>query len=173
MHSRRGFSLIEALVYTAILGVVSIFVVNSILLIIKSFNNYQLTNQASMAGEVAMERITREIRLANDIDKTNSVFNVNPGRLSLLTINPDTQAPTTIDFFISGSALMIKEGGDSPSILTPANVVLANLIFREVATSTNFVSKAVKIEMEIRSSRGNYQKSVKFYDTTVLRGSYR
>ena len=172
MNSRGGFSLVETLIYVAILAAVSIFIVNSILMITKSFNNYRAWRNVNAAGEAAMERMVREIKLADSINMGTSVFDSNPGHLALNTIDPDTEAATTIEFYVSGNALMIKEGVQSGAVLTPSSVELMNLIFREVATSTDTKSKAIRIEMEIRSGTGNYQKTARFYDTAILRRSY-
>ena len=162
----------EMLIYAAILAVVSIFVVNSILMIVKSFNNYRTWRYVNASGEAAMERIVREIKLADSINAGTSVFDSNPGRLVLNTIDPDSESATTIEFYVSSSSLMVKEGGATGVTLTPSAVNLTNLIFREVATSTNAKSKAIRVEMEIRSGEGIYQKTAKFYDTAILRRSY-
>ncbi len=172
MNYRKGFSIVEMLIYAAILASVSIFVVNSILMIVKSFNNYRAWRYVNVSGEAAMERITREIKLADDIQESTSVFDSSPGSLVLNTIDPDTESATTMEFYVSDSSLMIKEGGAAGVALTPSAVNLTSLIFREVATSTNTKSKAIKIEMEVRSGEGIYQKTEKFYDTAVLRRSY-
>lgn len=172
MNSRKGFSLVEMLIYAAILAVVSIFIVNSILMITKSFNNYRAWRNVNAAGEAAMERMAREIKLADSINAGTSVFDSNPGRLSLNTIDPDTETATTIEFYASGNILMVKEGVQSGVVLTPSGVELTNIIFREVAVSTNTKSKAIRIEMEIRSGTGSYQKTARFYDTAILRRSY-
>ncbi len=160
-------------IYVAILGMVSIFVVNTILIIIKSFNGFRASSDLNTNGEIAMERMVREIRLADDVDSAISVFDINPGHLILNTIDPNTELATTIEFFASTTALMIKEGSQSAIALTSENVELVNLVFREVATSTDLKSKAVKIEMEIRSKRPNFPKAAKFYSTIVLRRSYQ
>jgi len=173
MNRQRGFSLIETLVYTAILAAVSIFIVASILMITRSFNNYRVWQQTSVAGEMAMERMVREIRLADNIRKTTSVFDSSSGHLSLDTIDIDTEAATTIDFYASSTALAIKKGGQNAANLLPADISLTSLIFREVATSTNTKSKAIRIEMELRGGRGTYQKTLRFYDTAILRRSYQ
>lgn len=158
-------------IYVAILGMVSIFVVNTILIIIKSFNGFRASSDLNTNGEIAMERMVREIRLADSIG-AGSVFDSHPGHLILNTIDPNTELATTIEFFASTTALMIKEGSQGAIALTSENVELVNLVFREVATSTDLKSKAVKIEMEIRSKRPNFPKAAKFYSTIVLRRSY-
>lgn len=172
MNFRRGFSLVETIIYVGILAAFSIFLINSILLIVKSFNNYKSWQRINAGAEVAMERMTREIKLADSINGL-SVFDISPGRLVLNTINPDTEAATTIEFYVFGTSLMVKEGSQAGVSLTPSNTEIASLIFRVVAASTDLKSKAARIEFELRSSGARYQKTEKFYDTAILRRSYQ
>lgn len=168
---KKGFTLIEAVIYVAILAVVSVFAVNSVLLMIKTFGNYRVLRNLNTSGATAIERITREIRLADDVDGS-STFGTGLDHLILSTIDPFTENPTIIEFYASSSELMVKKGGGEEISLTPGNTELINLTFRELATTTNTISKAIKIEMELKSTRGNYQKTAKFYNTAVLRRSY-
>lgn len=164
-----GFSVMEMLIYIAILAVISVLAVNSILIIIKSFNQYRLLRFINAAGQMSMERIIREIRLAGDIDETGSVFDIHPGRLKLNTVDPDTETSTTMEFFVSSDVLMLKKGETNAIPLTSDNVSLANLTFRKISASS---AKAVKIEMEIRSENGDFSKAEKFNNGAVLRKSY-
>jgi len=161
MIDRRGTTFLEILIYTGIVALVSILVINSILIINSSFNSYRLTKYVNLSAATAMERMTREARLADTISEA-SVFDSHPGCLVF----------DSTEFFALSSQLMIKVGSDDSVALTPQGVEVSNLIFREVATSTNLHSKAIRIEMELSASRGKYEKSVKFYNTIVLRGSY-
>lgn len=172
MFSKKGFSLMEMVIYTAILAVFSVLVISSLLGMMKSFNGYRVSRYINFAGSVAMERITREIRLANDVAVVESVFETHPGALKLNTIDPVSEIATTIEFFASSTQLMVKEGADTAVILTPMALELTNLVFREVATSTNLNSYAIKVEMELKGERGNYEKTTKFYNTVLLRRSY-
>lgn len=164
-----GFGIMEILIYISILAVVSVLTVNSILLVIKSFNQYRLSRLINSAGQMSMERVIREIRLAGDIDDTESVFGVHPGRLKLNTIDPDTETPITMEFFASSGVLMLKKGEAGAIPLTSDNVSLNSLIFRKISSPA---SEGIKTEMEIRSERGALSKTEKFNNSAVLRKSY-
>jgi len=161
MLFKKGTTLIELLIYTAILAAVSVFMISSILITIKSFNDYRLSRNISVSAASAMERMVREVRQASDVSGAG-VFDVSPGHLVL----------DTAEFFADSGRLVIKNAGGN-TYLTPQDLIVSNLIFREVATSTNQVSKAVKIEMELTGGQGSYAKSEKFQTTVVLRGSYK
>ena len=168
----NGFSLIETIIYTAILAVTTIFVVSSLLKTVSAFNSFRVSKKINASAIGALEKMTREIKSADQVDKINSVFDTNPSKLIINKTDPNTGAPAVIEFSVSNSRLTIKKDNDAPIALTSSGTEVINLIFRQVATSTNQRSEAIKIEMTIKSGYGNYQKTENFYDTIVLRGSY-
>ena len=166
----KGLTLIETIIYAAIFALISILVINAILMMTESFNVFRVARNINNSSEVAMERMTREIRWADDINVAESVFGSNPGRLVLNTIDPATGLATTTEFFVLNGALMIREGASDAQPLTSYKTEVTNLIFKQIAGSS--VSKAVKIELELQSGRGNFQKKEKFYNSVILRRSY-
>ncbi|MFC1757006.1 PilW family protein [Patescibacteria group bacterium] len=155
---KNGFTLVEILIYIAILAVVSVVIVNSLLVMMKSFHGYRIARFVNVNGAMAIERVVREIRFAGDIGE-ESILDVSPGKLVF----------GDLEIFVSNSELMLKDGDADAVSLTSDKVQVENLVFKEIETIN---SKAVKIEVEFKSSRGTYQKTAKFYDTVVLRGSY-
>lgn len=165
-----GFTLIEIIIYTAILALIFALVVNSLAVVIKAFNQGRLAIKINNSAEVAMDRMVREIRAAYDID-ANSELDSHPGRLILITdslIIPGST--TTLEFYLDLGRIMVEEEGDFVEALTSSDLTVTNLIFRQITAPS--MSKAVKIEMEIQGSSGNYQKTENFYNTAILRKSY-
>ena len=153
---KKGFTLIETIIYTAIIAAIFILVVNSLSIVIKAFNQGRVAIKINNSAEVAMERMTREIRFAYDIDGSSD--------LSHLVLNTD------VEFYLDSGKIMIIDRGANAVALTSDDLTVTNLIFRQINSSS--VSKAVKIEMAIQGSSGNYQKTENFYNTAILRGSY-
>ncbi|MEK7142528.1 MAG: hypothetical protein AAB818_03010, partial [Patescibacteria group bacterium] len=60
----NGSSLIETLIYAAILGMVAVFTTNSLLVIMKSHSSVKLSRDLNFSASTAMERMTNEIRMA-------------------------------------------------------------------------------------------------------------
>ncbi|MBU3925874.1 type II secretion system GspH family protein [Patescibacteria group bacterium] len=170
MKNKQGMSLIEVIFYTAIIAIVFILVVNSLSIVIKAFNQGRVSIKINNSAETAMERMTREIRFAYDVDDS-SVLGSSPGHLVLNTYSTSSPEVTTlIEFYIDSGKLMIKEGDMTADQLTSSDLSVTNLIFREIIASS--ISKAVKIEMTLQGSSGNYQKIENFYNTAILRKSY-
>jgi len=153
---KKGFTLIETIIYTAIIAVIFILVVNSLSIVIKAFNQGRVAIKINNSAEVAMERMTREIRFAYDIDGSST--------LDHLVLNTD------VEFYLDSGKIMIIDRGASAVALTSDDLTVTNLVFRQINSSS--ISKAVKIEMAIQGSSGNYQKTENFYNTAILRGSY-
>ncbi len=166
-NKKHGFTLVEMIVYIAFFAVLSILAVNATLIVMKSFYSIRLTQNINQSATVGLERMSREIRNAYEIDTVNSTFATNPGRLTLRT-KDSSGANTTIEFYVNGNQLFIKEGNVDKGSLMTKNAVLTNLVFRQIANPN---SRAVKIEMTIRDTRGAMQKDVNFYNTIILRGS--
>ncbi len=172
LGKNKGFSLLETVVYVTLLAILSISVVNTIIVTVKATPSLKVTQNINYSSGLVMDRLTREIRTAYDIDLVNSTFDASLGRLTLKTTQTD-ETLTTIEFYISNGVLNVKEAGIDQGSLISQDTQIKNLIFRQVNTNN---SKAVKIELEIESKLGqlpqNKQKSATFYNTVILRGSY-
>lgn len=165
--ARRGFTLVEMVIYVAFLAILSILAIEATMVVMKSFYTLRITNNINQSATVALERMSREIRNAYDIDAAQSTLGANPGRLTLKTKDLGG-SNTTVEFYTSGNQIRIKEGGIDKGSLMTKNTIITNLVFRQI-TTTN--SKAVKIELTLRDAYGALQKDSNFYNTIMLRGS--
>ncbi len=168
MHS--GVSLLEAVLYVALLGLVLVMIVNVLLILSRGRASLVASKNINNSAITTMERLTREIREAAEIKEAvgESVFNTNPGELWLES--PDTTGiATTTRFYLSGGKLFISKNGSTLGALTVNGTTVAGLVFRKIDTST---STAIKVELQLRSGSGAASHTENFYTTTVLRGSY-
>lgn len=163
-NSKKGFTLVEMLVYVAILSVLSVVVINTSLSLARSYNSLKVSRNINSAAIISFERMTRDIRLATNVDTSTSTLNSHPGRLGL-----EIGTATTSHYYLDGTTLRVIENGVDAGALTTGDVEITNLIFRTVTDNT---LQAVKIEMTIESTLGNTTKTEKFYDFVTLRGTY-
>lgn len=159
----KGFSLIEMIVYVSILSVIFVIVVNTLLIVSRSYSSIKISLDINNSATVSVERMIREIRKANSVNLAQSTLDSNPGRLVLNTTD-DAGLPLIVDFYLEDDTLKLKEGGVFSGDLTDG-VDVTNLVFRSISNGT---SEAIKIEMEL----SNGSKNKIFYNTAVLRGSY-
>ena len=84
--STRGFSLIETLIYVAILAFVTLGIINTLLLMGKSWVAINASRNVTVSAESALEILTREIRGALSVDQASSIFS-GTGTSSVLVLN--------------------------------------------------------------------------------------
>jgi type II secretory pathway pseudopilin PulG len=165
-----GYTLIETIVYAAILSMVVVLVIGSLLIITRSLSDVRASRDIIITAEIALERISREIRLADSIDQSGSIFGSHPGYLKLNTIDSDTGASTTIEFFLDGSDIKVQKGENMAETLNTGNVSVSRLVFYRINASST--SEAVRTEIEFRTSNSSGEKREEFFNTIILRRSY-
>lgn len=167
--NNRGFTLLEVIIYVGILGMVSVFVINTILITSTSFAKSRVKRNLTVQAGEAMERMLREIRLASSVNTGSSVLGSNPGRLFLNTaVSATNTASITREFFLSGSTLVMREAGSADIHLT-SETDITSIIFRRITTAE---SEAVRVEMAAEDGFNKTKSSANFYGTAILRGAY-
>ena len=166
---KNGYSIVEILVYLAIFTALSVLVINSFIIILSSFNITNMNRKLLESGSMSMDRISREIRQAKNIDITNSSLGSNPGTLQLNSTDSSGN-PMTIKFVKENGNLNLYKNGSLGGNLLGNNLLLTYLTFDRIVTPK---SEAVKIKMTLQYSGKNTTKSENFYDTIILRGGYQ
>ncbi|HJN62668.1 MAG TPA: type II secretion system protein [Candidatus Paceibacterota bacterium] len=164
----KGFTLIEMIVYVAILSIVFVLIINTLLIITRSYKSIKLTNDINNSASISLERIIREVRAAESVNTSSSILGSNPGKLVLNTTN-NLGAPLVLDFYVENNSLKLNKNAVLSGVLTKDNVEVTGLIFRHITSSS---SQAVKIELTLTGTERNTTKIDSFYSTAVLRGSY-
>ena len=164
-NSIKGYSIIEILVYLAIFTIISIVVINLFITTISSFNITNINRKLLEAGQVSMERITREVRQAKNIDVANS--SSDSLQLNSTNISGDSQV---VKFTSESGKLNLYQDSSLIGNLLPENINMTSLIFRRITTAKG---EAVKIEMTLQYSVGKNTKYENFYNTIILRGEYQ
>jgi Tfp pilus assembly protein PilW len=166
--STKGYTLIESLVYLAIFTALSILVINSFLLALRSFSSTRTNRDLLESGATVLSRISREMRSATAIDLSNSTLGSHPGVLQLKGVDGSGVAQT-VKFSVSGNAINMYKNGTLVDTLTSTNIKVDNLLFRRITTVKG---EAVKIELMLEDTRSKTVRTEKFYDTVILRAEY-
>lgn len=165
----KGFTLIEALVYIALLTVMFLGVVKTLTLLSTSYRKVEAVRSLETSAIISMDRILRVTKDATSIDTAQSSFNVSSGVLALNGLDANS-TPVSISFSLSGGRIMLAENGVNLGPLTTGDTNVTSLIFRQYSTTT---SSAVKVEMIMtNASSAPFSTTRNFYGTAVLRGSY-
>ncbi|OGZ96033.1 MAG: hypothetical protein A3I44_00045 [Candidatus Sungbacteria bacterium RIFCSPLOWO2_02_FULL_51_17] len=165
-------SLVELVVYGALLAVISVFVVNTIVMATRVISEVRAERAITTNGELIMQKIIREARQATSLN-ASSTFNVDPGDLSLTTIvSPTDYTETTADFYTDAAGdVYYKKGSAASALLNSEDVSVSTIVFRKIFTATS--SEGVRVELTLQATASaRYVISRNFFGTAILRGSY-
>ena len=170
---KKGFTLIEVLIYIAVLVVIITAVSAFFLWGIRSNSKTRVMRETLDNSTRAMEVLTREIKEAFSIYTETSTFDSNPGQLSLETTKylPTGESTTYIDFYLCNDQLCLKKESQDPVALTSDKVKVTNLVFSRVITN-EIPSVQVNLTVDYNDLTGQpeYQASVNLTSTISLRG---
>mgnify|MGYP001612189515 CR=1 FL=1 len=165
IEKNRGVSLLEILIYVAILASILVVVINTLISLNGSFVGIRLSKEVNTSAVTAFDRITNEVRKAKSIDQSASVFGVNPSVLMLSTTD-DGGNPTTVIFSINNGQLHIARGGLDIGALTADNVTVTDF-------TVNFIdagrSGVVTATLGLTGTRGKRIISETFRTAEVTR----
>lgn len=170
LKNKKGFTLIELVVYIALVALVAIVTTNTILILNRVVVTLRLERRLASSAETSLRRMARELNLATDI-YASSTLNFSPGILSLNSLESETDAsPKDVMIYVSSGALTLRRSTDPPAALTGSGVTVTNLVFRQILNAAT--SKAVKVGLTLRAASGKASTTRNYYLTKVLRGSY-
>ena len=160
-YRQMGFTLIEMLVYLGIMVVITITLVQSFIIVLKSnrfsFSDYVLRN----SGYSIMENIIRETRFSKNVSYDSN---------TLQLIQSDGNV--VIFFKDADGRLKLSEGITTQTdrgFLNSKGTKVINLFYNIINTGK---SKALKINLVLETEIGGQNRSENFYSTIILRNSY-
>ena len=168
INLQSGYSIVEIIIYIAVFAVLTTVVMNSFIVLTSFYNQNRTHHDLLENGNSVMERLSREIRTANNIRTGTSTLGSNPGVLDLDSVDSSNNTQT-VKFSTTNGALNLAVNGTSVGNLLGPNIQVTSLVFRKI-TTTN--STAVKIEMTLKDTKDATNLVENFYDTIILRGGY-
>lgn len=156
-RNKQGYTLLETLIYTAILAAIIILVTTSAIYIFRFFGVVRIERRLSLEADTALETMVREIRNASSVDLSASAFNSNPGVLAL----------NSATFSLSGGKLKISKDGQIDNLTN--NVSVTNFIVYRAASN---VSTLITIRMTLEAGNGALRRSHNYFASAVTRASY-
>ena len=160
-QNQSGFTLIETIFYIVLLAVFSVVIINTLLVMTRSFREVAVQRDIVNASSI-MERITREIKQAS------SVNTISTNNLVLNTTDTNNES-ITLEFDFADGDIEILEDSSSLGNLNSDKISIDSLTFEQITSSA---SVAVKVSLVVSSTRDSEDRGFGFYDTLVLRGSY-
>ena len=162
LSAQAGYATLELLFYIAFLVVLSLVVINSMIVMARSFKETALQTELVQSGNI-MERIGREIRNSYDINS------ISVSDLKLNT-KDNVGANKTVEFLLNNSDIQLLENNVLTGNLNTPNIIVTALSFTKITTTKG---KAVKVSLTLKSTNDPSGSLQNFYDTIVLRGDYQ
>ena len=160
--NQSGLSLVEVMIYSALLAVFATAVISSLIVFMRSFAELRTNQLLFQNGQTAIERMSREIRAAASVGTSTSVFGSSPGILAL-----NESATSSVSFYVNAGAIALGKNGAYYGSLTNSSAVsIESLIFRKISTPKG---DAIKIELSIKDITRENGRVENFYDTIALR----
>lgn len=127
----KAFTLIEYLIYVALLTILTLTVASLLAQFIALTKKTIALREIQDSARTALALMAQEVKQAKGIYTPTSVFGTSPGQLSLETKNdlPAQELSTYVDFYVDGQGIYQKHEGQNPTRLTSKNVQIKNLTF--------------------------------------------
>ena len=128
-QNNNGFTLIEMMIYLSLMTLITLVVIQSMVVVLRSNRNSFADTNIRNAGYGAMEGMVREIRASDSIATTSD---------GVLIMNQSNPTANIVQFSISSDSELNFYGGISTSTmvligpLTPKDVLVKNLIFTPI-----------------------------------------
>ena len=152
--NKKGFTLVETLIYVAIFALVSTALISFILNILNIHAKNYVEQEVEANARMALDIISGRIRAASDINIGTSVFGSDPGLISLAMADV-SKNPTIIDLSADNGTLRIKEGTSAYVNLTSSGVKITNLVFTHLSQTALRDNIRVEITVEYNNSSGD------------------
>lgn len=165
-NRKKGFTLVEVLLYVAAVTVIFSGVTGVSFLILQSRIKTQVMNEVNYQGEQVVQLISQEIRNAEVIN--------NPDKQSeslILSVDSIDLTKNPVVFKKSGNKIVIEEGGSGEVDLTNSQLIVSDLEFQNngLENAPDSVQFKFKLDFNNLEGRNEYKYSKYFYGTASIR----
>lgn len=154
-EGRDGFTLFEAVISIALLLLVISSFGGFVISMMSTSTKVQSAQEVQGNARMALDAIAVRIRGASDINDASSVWDVDPGVLSLAMADP-IKNPTLISLDHDDGTLVIQEGGAPPIALTSSAVNIQALQFTRYTHDGGKGVIGVQLTLSTRSQSDAY-----------------
>lgn len=162
----KGVSFIELVIYIGMMAIILSAIGSFIYSNNKLKNRNQAMAEVDQGASEIMEIMTQLIRNANSIN-----FPTEGSSSNSLSINTENSSDNPTVFELSGTNLIIKEGGNEGVDLNSDKVEIVNLNFKNMGNAGGKASIAIQFEMNYSDAgtREEFNYSKFFYEAASLR----
>lgn len=147
LNKKKGFTLIETLIYVAIISLIMGAFISYSISITNLRNKTYVMQEVQANARMAMEVISNYLRIADAVNMTSSTFDIDPGVLSLSMVS-STLNPVVFLLDQDDGVLQMSVGGGEPNNLTSDEVKVTELTFFNFSGSSNKENIGISITVE-------------------------
>lgn len=160
--SQAGFSLLELLIYIAILSALSVGLISVFVSINRGRGNIQARTTVNSAIRFAMEKVSQDVRLATAVATPSTTASAS----SSLQL---TVSGATVRYCVTSGVLRRQVGGtctSSSEAMTPSTVTVQTPVFTKYANTNTVLSKTVtSIEINLQAVYNSNSPDFQFSET--------
>ena len=160
-NRRKGFSLVEIIIYLGILSVLSIGSITFLISLSGFVKEYRVETALYRSTSNVLEQVEATLRQADTFDATSVTNDATNGKLVL------KNGAVTTSYIRNGTALELWVGGVNKGNLLNNGVTVTNFtVYKYVTVSGAFV----RVRLDLQGTVSGITKSVTLYDSSVIRG---
>jgi type II secretory pathway pseudopilin PulG len=166
LRTSKAFTLIEAVVYIAVFSLLVTAVGSLVLWTIRSNNKARAMRETADAMRRALDVISREVRQARSVYTPT----VAADQVSLETLDlPEGEVVSFVDLYRCGTRLCVKREGQTAEAFTSAAVEVADIRFRQIASTTPAVQVALTMRYVNGQNRVELRAAMSATTTAAVR----
>ncbi len=168
VHKKRGVSLLETVVYFALLSVLTSVVTTSLISLFKSYSLVKAQQDIETTAIQIFDKISRDIHNANAVVVASSSFGVPQGAVGLSIASTTSSTTETYMYYVQNGDMKVSRNGTYIGDLSVPPVDVNSFTARYI-NGTN--TQAIKLEMILRASPRYSTTTISknFYTTVQLR----
>lgn len=164
---KKGFSLIEMVVYVGILSILSALLIQSLFDTAQVSSEIKAISALNKSAVTAIERMILEIKNAESLANAGE-FIPTANRLVLNTKDA-LGFTSTVEFYLVGQTLMVKEGAGSGVPITTGAVNVGSLSFLRIFNSE---TEGITLNLQMSATVRDRTASESFKNSAIIRRSY-
>lgn len=166
LKNRKGFTLVELILYVSVSTLVTLAASGLIILIIQARVKSQTVAEVEQVGSQVMNLITQTARNSPQI---NSPLSGGTSSVLSLANQSSTKNPTIFD--VQSSTIRITEGASSPVPLTSSRLLASSLLFQNLSRANTSGTMRIQFTLtrENLGGRNEYDYVKNFYGSATIR----
>lgn len=161
--SKKGFTLVEMLVYLAVLIILAGGALTLVFLLGEQFAQLRTDQLVTKSAQATLENMLYTVRTSDTVSLAYTTLQTNPGALYLI------QGTTTHQYALVGGRVVYTKNAIAQGPLTSDRVRVDELRF---FAYDNANTQMVRIELSLTAVLANATTTKTFSSSATLRGSY-